>query len=632
MDIETIELANYDTIPVDEILAYLYMMGIITDVNDPNKIAYTMEAFNIQPVITVPVLKGAQGIPGANAIALHFRNQLITDLDQLPTDLGDTNADLGRFWLYPVVDLSSGDKIATIIYLWTGVKNGPLSGITGLGQGWVQIPVGVPGPPGPYPNLSQAQLALTEPGNGEGPDDSSSWVAVNDGGVQFLTVTGTLTAGHFELIVDIGSNPQTTTAIQYNQINAATLQSTLEAVSTVGAGNVMVSEIDNEFIITFAGSIDSHQISQMVVTASTLVGGTVAVEIGTAENPAAAWYLAVPEGEQGPTCPLGGMFNVDFVSQIPSPGDVFTCSDRTTPGPPTGLAAVASTTGGLMVAGTYHYKVTACLPNGETLASNEVSATTTGSTGSVQLTWTAPNGNGATGYRVYRGTTAGGENLLVAVIISGTQVSFLDMGGPTSNGAPPTTPGFVAGKEIWVPVTPLPQSPLLFTIPQTAFVASEIGLEFGSQQPTIGTFNMPQQPFAWVPFIMGQVQVSADNLGLTPLLVGANVLLGNSSRGQMIASGVSDAQGFVTMIANFGSLSFSANNYGGSIVPAMHTGTTGTLYVNLVNEGWISLFDYTNDLSSLSVLVLPILNTVGIVASQVNASMAKMPAPTVAVH
>jgi hypothetical protein len=613
VDAEIIDLAQYDTIPVSAILNYLYMMGIVTDVNDPNNIAYTMEAFNNQPVLTVPVIRGGPGLPGPNAITLQFENRVITDLDALPTDLGDTEADLGRFWLYPVVDLTTGDKIATIIYLWTGVKDGPLSGITGLGQGWVQIPIGIPGPPGPYANLSGAQLVLTQPGVGGGPLDTDSWVAVNDNSIQYITVNGTLTAGLFRLIVNIGGVANTTGTIAFNNISAASLQSALAALGNVGAGNVVVTG-SGPYTVTFSGPLDSQGIQVMVVTGSTLVGGTVTVKGGTADDPAAAFYIAVPQGVQGQTAPLGSFYNVDFETQPPKAGDVFTCSARLTPGAPTTLTATGSTTGGALPAGTHFYKVTATMPNGETLASNEVSVVTTGSTSSVHLTWNAPNGSGATGFNVYRGTAAGVENALVAVVISGTQTSLVDVGGLTVPASPPTTSSIIAGQKIWVPVTPLPQSPLLFTVPQTAFVADEFGLAYGETQPTVGTFDMPQQPFAWVPYVSGAVQVDGTNFGsTTPLLIGANVLLGNASSGQIVSSGLSDAQGVVTMFPDFGSLAFSHSNFGGSVVPAYHTGKVGTLYVNLVNEGWFEIFKYTNAGSQLSVLVMPILNTVAVV-------------------
>ena len=79
---------------------------------------------------------------------------------------------------------------------------------------------------------------------------------------------------------------------------------------------------------------------------------------------------------------------------------------------------------------TYYYKVSAVNSVGEGAASNELSArpatvpgapTLTGATpgnASVALAWSAPGSNGGsavTGYRIYRGTTSGGETLLTTL-------------------------------------------------------------------------------------------------------------------------------------------------------------------------------------------------------------------------
>lgn len=113
--------------------------------------------------------------------------------------------------------------------------------------------------------------------------------------------------------------------------------------------------------------------------------------------------------------------------------------------PPANLSASASTTGGSLPAGTYYYVVTALDgAGGETTPSNEASATTTGTTGSITLTF---NPGGGIGFKVYRGTTPGGENEYVN--ISSTQnhasnmldaVKWTDNGSVTyTSGSPPTT-------------------------------------------------------------------------------------------------------------------------------------------------------------------------------------------------
>ena len=112
-----------------------------------------------------------------------------------------------------------------------------------------------------------------------------------------------------------------------------------------------------------------------------------------------------------------GAWSAINVNGIPSPGTI-------TPTP--------ATTGGTLAAGTYYYKVTALNAQGETLASPEANATTTGSTGSVALAWAAVTG--ATSYKVYRGSSAGGENVYYTTVTN----SYTDTGSAGVAGTVPT--------------------------------------------------------------------------------------------------------------------------------------------------------------------------------------------------
>jgi len=75
--------------------------------------------------------------------------------------------------------------------------------------------------------------------------------------------------------------------------------------------------------------------------------------------------------------------------------------------PPGTVTSTPSGSGGTLAAGSYFFEVTALNGTGETIASPEATTTTSGTTSSVALAWTAITG--ATSYRVYWSTTTGTE-------------------------------------------------------------------------------------------------------------------------------------------------------------------------------------------------------------------------------
>jgi hypothetical protein len=253
--------------------------------------------------------------------------------------------------------------------------------------------------------------------------------------------------------------------------------------------------------------------------------------------------------------------------------------------------------------------LTALVPNGETLPSTEVSALTTGSTSSVSLTWPTPSGGGATGFRLYRGIAPGAENVLVAAIVNGAIRAFTDTGAATVAATPPTT-GIPSNLPIWVNQPQTPTQIMLYTVPQAAFT-SGLHITFGGGLTPVGEFAMPPQPFAWVPFVFGQLQIEGINLSFTPLLAQAQVALG-SVNGQIVASGAGNSLGTVTMTPDLGSVGVNPVN-GIGVIPANHQGNEGTFFVSVVNEGLIDFFDFNagND-AQLSVLVVPVYNVLSI--------------------
>jgi len=105
------------------------------------------------------------------------------------------------------------------------------------------------------------------------------------------------------------------------------------------------------------------------------------------------------------------------------------------------LGATA-TTGGTFAAGAQFWKLTALNTKGETLASNEVTATLAAN-GTQVLNWAAVTG--ATGYRMYRGTAAGSENVLVTTL--GAVTTYTDTGTAGTTASPPTANTATTGTQ-----------------------------------------------------------------------------------------------------------------------------------------------------------------------------------------
>lgn len=101
--------------------------------------------------------------------------------------------------------------------------------------------------------------------------------------------------------------------------------------------------------------------------------------------------------------------------------------------------SAASTVGGQLVGGmTYYYELTVITASGESVAGTEAVYTPPAgtSTNQIKLTWSPVAG--ATGYKVYRSTSEGGEQLLAT---PGNVTSFTDTIGSGPGGSPPAGTG-----------------------------------------------------------------------------------------------------------------------------------------------------------------------------------------------
>lgn len=161
-----VQLGVGDTVPLGTILANTHIMGVVTDIDTPDQFAATLEMFGDQGVLTVPVLQGPPGPQGKPQFALRFQNDTTSDPSHLPTDLTNTDADIGKYWIFKSYD-NNGNVVGTTMFVWYGTE-------------YRQLPVGSQGPPGPYPIITPRVNLIDESQASyisvSGPSSNPQWV------------------------------------------------------------------------------------------------------------------------------------------------------------------------------------------------------------------------------------------------------------------------------------------------------------------------------------------------------------------------------------------------------------------------------------------------------------------------
>ena len=202
-----------------------------------------------------------------------------------------------------------------------------------------------------------------------------------------------------------------TTSITTSYDSNGYLQSVTRSDSTSGASERMVytyTSVTNSAVTT-AGGTPPTLIS--TVTLQRLVSGS----WQDVQRALYTYYTGeLPTGGADPNGRLGDL-------QMAQTQDVG--------GPVVPSASLAS--GGSLPSSAQYYQVTAVLPSGESSPSSEIEITPTSGNGTVNLSWTAiPN---ATGYKIYRGSAAGGEQYLGTA----SSTTYSDTGAATTTAQPP---------------------------------------------------------------------------------------------------------------------------------------------------------------------------------------------------
>lgn len=459
-----------------------YLFGSVIPPDTQAPFSGTYEIYGDIGSMVFPAVVGGQGPPGPSAFALHLMTDMsVDDPSDLPQTLGNTVADIGKYWLLDDVD-SQGRIIGASAYIWYGLS-------------WRRVMLGTPGPPGPCPIITPTVDIIP-------PDQNST--------------------------IDTGGTPLEPT-----------------------------------------------------------------------------WHLnlSVPEGPVGSAPMLALAPDVDFQTNPPTPGDVLGYTGRnlnTHLAPPAHLSVLA-TSGGGSLSGAQYWMVTAHSAAGETIGSNEATATV-GTGSSVDLGWDPVPG--AINYSLYRGAAPGGEDYLITTT---TGTSYLDTGAAGTPQAPPSTNGAAVVYPIWVPVSISQLIPSPYSMPEAAFTSFS-GI---SQRAAIGSFPIPPQPFPWTPIVWGHIGAFGLELSANPLQIGCEVRLGDPTAGTLVARGFGNTLGEVNIMPHWS----DPNNPGTAItptngvavVPANHSSPAeATVYINLYNDGSIGLYQFAGTDAQLYVQVTPV--------------------------
>lgn len=188
----------------------------------------------------------------------------------------------------------------------------------------------------------------------------------------------------------------------------------------------------------------------------------------------------------------------------------------------------------------------------------------------------------------------------------GTPAALMDC--PDVDDSLPPTMGqaLVYNGTKWKPTEAIVYLPRLYSVPEAAFTNFS-GLTTRQQ---IASFAVPPQPWPWTPLVFGHIRATGIELDADALILGCEVRLGDPQSGTLVGRGFGNVSTYSNIVPHYSSHQ-SANSAispenGHAAVPAAHTGTAGTLYVNLFNDGLTGAYTFNRNNAQLMVMVMPL--------------------------
>lgn len=162
------------------------------------------------------------------------------------------------------------------------------------------------------------------------------------------------------------------------------------------------------------------------------------------------------------------------------------------------------------------------------------------------------------------------------------------------------------GTGKWTATSPYIYAPRFFTVPEGAFT----NFSGVATRQQVCAFQIPAMPFDYIIRVGGHMQAVGLEVDADPLIIGAEVRLGNATSGQLIGRGFGNISTWVTFSPHYstGATPMDAVTPDGSIgrVPKNTSGPGSTVYVNLYNDGLFGIYNFNKSGAQLDLELIPV--------------------------
>lgn len=159
-----------DKLFLGQFLAQISAFGVISDLDTPDQVEFSIEGFGNNAVLSMGVIQGEPGPPGDNAPLGSLQFPILDSTADLPSNLTDDPVDIGKYWIVRVFDVDA-NEIGSNWAMWDG-------------SDFEIFKEGTPGEVGPVPKVTPV-FHLVQAA------DITSWSSTDQGNGYRITKTGT---------------------------------------------------------------------------------------------------------------------------------------------------------------------------------------------------------------------------------------------------------------------------------------------------------------------------------------------------------------------------------------------------------------------------------------------------------